>query len=243
MCNIDGENMIHAFFDCNFDAQYWSHVNLSYDMRELKCAPDWLLSKLDMCSVEVIIRICTLLWGVWFWRNKRVWEGRVINPVLSMDGAFNSVSEWKKARHASNREVQVSRHQFKKQSSKWMPLEEGALKINVDASVFPGSSTFTMGLVIRDSQGTFVTGKNISFHAVDSVFEAEAIGVKEALSWIKARHLHHTNVLVKTNSLLAIQGINNMTMNWLERFSGGADCYFRICPGSLFILFGNKLIG
>lgn len=69
-----------------------------------------------------------------------------------------------------------------KHESKWLPHERGALKLNVDASVFPGMETFSISMVLRNHSGTFLAGKNIRLPVPTSVFEAEALGVREALS-------------------------------------------------------------
>lgn len=79
----------------------------------------------------------------------------------------------------------------KKLDTKWSPPEEGILKVYVDASVFPSLTTFTIGMVTRDHQGSFIASKNLRLPAPGSVFKAEAIGVQEALSWIMARQLQN----------------------------------------------------
>lgn len=60
-------------------------------------------------------------------------------------------------------------------SPQWKPPQHGCLKANVDAAVPINDG---------DDQGTFVRGKVMSFNLSVSVFEGEAVGVREALSWI-----------------------------------------------------------
>lgn len=73
--------------------------------------------------------------------------------------------------------------------SRWVAPETGLFKINVDASVFPGESSFSIGMVPRDFGGSFFAGKTLSLQIPDSVSEAEAIGVREARSWIEDQKL------------------------------------------------------
>lgn len=47
-----------------------------------------------------------------------------------------------------------------------------------------------------------------------SVFEAEAIGVQEALSWIMTRQ--HPRVVIETDSYLTVQALQRDTINHLE---------------------------
>lgn len=64
---------------------------------------------------------------------------------------------------------------------RWAAPEVGWLKLNVDASVFAGVSSFTVGMVLRDDLGTFIQGKNIRMGGEVSVVEVEALGILEAV--------------------------------------------------------------
>lgn len=83
-CLKDMEHLLHVFFDCEFASQCWSFVGLVYDMRSVEDASEWLLSKMSNASVAEIIKLCTVLWGIWIWRNKRVWEGKVVTAGIAM---------------------------------------------------------------------------------------------------------------------------------------------------------------
>lgn len=76
---------------------------------------------------------------------------------------------------------------------RWQHPETGVFKVNVDASVFPSAQTLTIGIVMRDHMGTFITGKNLHFSKVGLVFEAEAeaVGVLDGVSWVKEQWLHN----------------------------------------------------
>lgn len=98
MCNVDIEHLLHVFFDCRFAAACWQHVGLVYDMRTVEYALDWLLQNLSEGSIEAITKLCTVLWGIWFWRNKKVWEGKEVTAAIAMDSSFKTVAEWKEVR-------------------------------------------------------------------------------------------------------------------------------------------------
>ncbi|XP_074347086.1 uncharacterized protein LOC141685908 [Apium graveolens] len=74
MCMDDIEHLSHVFFDCHFAMQCWNYVGLVYDMQEVEDVTIWLLGKLSTSRDEKLRKICTTLWGIWFWRNKKVWE-------------------------------------------------------------------------------------------------------------------------------------------------------------------------
>ncbi|XP_074364363.1 uncharacterized protein LOC141705221 [Apium graveolens] len=97
---------------------------------------------------------------------------------------------------------------------KWQPPEEGSFKVNVDAAIQEGSESFSIGMVIRDHTGTFIEGKVMSFPSPESVFAAEAIGMREALSWIADKGLH--KVTFESDSLLTVKALQNREDNQLE---------------------------
>lgn len=45
-----------------------------------------------------------------------------------------------------------------------------------------GAPTFSIGLVLRNHTGDFLAGKTMCMPEVESVFEAEVMGVREALT-------------------------------------------------------------
>lgn len=178
---MDVEHLLHMFFDCDFARSCWQAVGLSYDMSEVVSAPEWLLYKLESSSQVEAVKISTVLWGIWFWRNKRVWEGNVINPVIAMEMSCRNVQEWRKARERSKNSDGGRNEVSKCGNHRWRP-EQGSLKVNVDASVFPQAESFTIGMVIRDHNGEFVEAKVLALPCPTTVLEAESIGVKESLA-------------------------------------------------------------
>lgn len=86
--------------------------------------------------------------------------------------------------------------------------------MNVDTSVFEGADSFSIGMVLRDFEGRFIKGRNLCLPKPDSVFEAEALGVCEALSWIKMKAIHRA--VVETDSLITVQALKRSTENQLE---------------------------
>lgn len=84
----------------------------------------------------------------------------------------------------------------------------------MDASVFRGETSFSLGLVLRDEQGHFVQGKNMRFSGEIAVMEAEARGVQEAIKWVEDRSW--VNVIIECDSELVVKAIHNDTHYYLE---------------------------
>lgn len=60
----------------------------------------------------------------------------------------------------------------------------GWVKANVDAAVFQ-DGTIGVGCVVRDTQGQFVSARCKRMAGAWQARESEAIGMKEAMSWLK----------------------------------------------------------
>lgn len=52
---------------------------------QVESAPLWLLERLSCESHEVIIKIASVLWAVWFARNKKIWDVKVMTPSVAME--------------------------------------------------------------------------------------------------------------------------------------------------------------
>ena len=71
----------------------------------------------------------------------------------------------------------------------WEKPNERWKKVNVDATIFSMSGTIGLGWVLRDSIGSFLaTGEELVQQQLQPN-EARALGIQEALSWIKQSHL------------------------------------------------------
>ena len=61
------------------------------------------------------------------------------------------------------------------QDQRWKRPELGTLKLNVDASVKQGQSSFAIGMVLRNHEGHYISGKTARFQGSTSVVEAEIV--------------------------------------------------------------------
>ncbi|KAL8148088.1 hypothetical protein AgCh_005433 [Apium graveolens] len=124
-----------------------------------------------------------------------------------MDSSFRVQSEWVEAQKNKVHNIVQADKAVDKGLSKWHCPQPSTIKVNVDASMVQNSQTFNVGMVMRDFQGMFLMGINVCLPMVDSVFEAETVGVRETLSWINNQQILDVKVLVETDSLLKVQAI------------------------------------
>lgn len=94
MCEVDIEHLLHVFFDCTYVKQCWLKVGMVFDMREVDSFPYRLLNKIGEEPHYTILKIATVLWGIWFVRNKKLWENKSITPDVIVDLSLKQVLDW-----------------------------------------------------------------------------------------------------------------------------------------------------
>ena len=179
MCNSGDEDLIHIFFTCQFAMLCWQYSGMVFDLSLVEFAPSWLLARFESGPDHETFNIARVLWGIWFFRNKKVWDHKVVTAAIAMDWSAKIISDWKEAK--AKRVVQVGSTSSSASSSrvKWKKLTDGVLKLNVDAGVRFGEASVSLGLVLHDSEGVFVMGKTICKAMVATVLEAEASAIFE----------------------------------------------------------------
>ena len=75
----------------------------------------------------------------------------------------------------------------------------------MDAAIFNESSSIGVGCVLRNSSGEFIATKAMSIYQKLGPKEAETMGVREALSWIKQISL--AKVLVEMDSQVVFNAL------------------------------------
>ncbi|XP_057802912.1 uncharacterized protein LOC131018204 [Salvia miltiorrhiza] len=101
---------------------------------------------------ELKARVCMVMWQIWKDRNGVIWKGVLPSPGRSTSLAAECRVEWLLARRKRTAQ-------------------------NPQAP--PATS---IGIVIRDHEGQFMTGKSLRFLGLHRVEEGELMGIKEALS-------------------------------------------------------------
>ena len=72
-------------------------------------------------------------------------------------------------------------------AERWMKPSIGVVKINVDAALFPDQGRFSFAYIARNDQGQAIEAITCCKQGAEPPEMAEAMGVKEDLSWIKRK--------------------------------------------------------
>lgn len=182
---------------------------MNLDITEIEELPVWLIEQLCTVPNARLITITKVLWGIWMAINKIVWENRKMEPGIAMEASSRLISEWQATQGIEERKVPTTTPNTDKAKAKWRSLDIGWHKLNVDASINEGQPGFQIGWALRNNEGNFIIGINKNLEGYASVVEAEAIGVFEALSWIKAKEMKQ--VMVETDSLVVVHALGKGT--------------------------------
>lgn len=79
-----------------------------------------------------------------------------------------------------------------------LPLAN-SIKINTDAAIFEESLNFSFVFVVRDHTGSLIEARSRCLRGIPNPYLAEALGIREALSWIKNEDQH--DVIIKSDCL------------------------------------------
>lgn len=96
--------------------------------------------------------------------------------------AFNMLAEWRKAQEEEIR----GRVHVQTRSKQWCKPPDGWIKINKDAACRQGEEHIGVGCVVRNDMRDFLGAHTNVIRSLLIAREAEALSLKEALSWMKS---------------------------------------------------------
>ncbi|XP_060974297.1 uncharacterized protein LOC133039416 [Cannabis sativa] len=150
--------------------------------------------------------LVAVTWAIWNARNDRVWQNKFKSPENIVTSAKSYLSQWKHA-HFSGFELLAAGLNQGDGAEHWVPPSENNVKVNVDAAIFEGSQQFGVGWVARDHRGLFIHGHTRLFNVQSTPELAEAVGIREALSWIKDSGMQQ--VVLETDCLSVVQALRS----------------------------------
>ncbi|XP_019158568.1 PREDICTED: uncharacterized protein LOC109155338 [Ipomoea nil] len=144
-------------------------------------------------------------WAIWSGRNDSVWNDIVFNSSVFIQRAFSFLEGWLSAN------AMGTDHSVADPVVRWMRPWQGWYKLNSDASLDQGTNRMGLGWVIRDDPGRFMAAKNMILDGFYRVKEAEAMGLREALSWLKGTGMG--GVEIEMDSQVLFHAIRSAAFN------------------------------
>ncbi|XP_074327679.1 uncharacterized protein LOC141665589 [Apium graveolens] len=208
MCHGEEETILHALVTCPRAVQIWNTVLSTSDIYQ-ETREDffsWVQGIFESTSHDMRAKVATLCWGIWKARNEKVWNNKIssVNGVLS--SAVSYLTQWKSTQSRFF-EALPQAGCAEDGAMSWVKPHEDSVKINVDAALFREHDLFGSGLVARDSNGGLIQARTILKEGKVTVEMAEAMSIKEALSWIEESQW--SEVVLESDCLVAVQAIRS----------------------------------
>ena len=135
----------------------------------------------DRCNREQCTLLALVCWSLWNRRNKWVWE-RINSSAFGVKAAaLNLLTECKKAQQ------QMTSGAAPIAVRKWVRPQTQWVKVNVDAALFEDIECIGLGGIVRGADDQFIMAKSIRQEGLIQLREAEALCLKEILTWLKGK--------------------------------------------------------
>ncbi|XP_060969989.1 uncharacterized protein LOC115713780 [Cannabis sativa] len=207
ICREEEETILHALVTCSHIKQVWDRVGIGTNITpDITLFLDWCIRVFTGADSSKRCLIATLCWAIWSARNDFVWQKKVVNADRIVVLARGYLDQWT---NAQNTLIESSWSGFQTGDGveQWSAPSENSIKINVDAALFEDGTSHRIGMVARDHHGFLVEGRTEHFQGAATPEVAEAIGVREALSWIKKKNWQQASI--ETDCLMVVQALRN----------------------------------
>ncbi|XP_019173831.1 PREDICTED: uncharacterized protein LOC109169405 [Ipomoea nil] len=183
MCGVEHENLVHSLITCDDDGIIYAVVLLYYIWRTRNGAV-WEANLPRPCKV---VAMATSSLNAW----------KSVHPIRHMPQANSTVSPSRGAPPVHNRTAAMIRTPGG-QAASMLPqpqppapmimhhaMQDARDQCYFDAAYDPQTNKATMGAIILDSQGGYVSAMTTPIIDCFSPLMAEAVACKEVLSWLR----------------------------------------------------------
>ncbi|XP_073015730.1 uncharacterized protein [Primulina eburnea] len=106
--------------------------------------------------------------------------------------------------------------------TEWRKPQYPFLKCNVDAAFFADTRSMGFGMVARDNEGKCIGCRTMVKEGLYEVKEGEAMGLREALSWI--REMKFNQVIFEMDAQIIVKAVNSTKVDESEFGAIIEDC-------------------
>ncbi|CAI9757430.1 unnamed protein product [Fraxinus pennsylvanica] len=140
------------------------------------------------------------LWGMWYRRNKFIFEQKIFNPQMAIDYALTIAGEYK----CSNKQRQQGTHR----REGWNAPPEGVLKLNVDGALFEDQCRYETGMVLWDATGKMIFSASKPERGSMDPMEVELLAMLRGLQICLPLSIQ--NLQVESDSMLVVQEVTKI---------------------------------
>ncbi|KAL8489170.1 hypothetical protein ACS0TY_025170 [Phlomoides rotata] len=216
-CAADIETSWHIFMNCQFARDCWLCSTVAVDVEnvayEAVSTTDFMLRALEQLDGAKAVEFAMIIWRMWNDRNNRVWAGGLTVPRVAVSLARKYHSDW-----VESRGLLVPSQRLRPVCGAWHRPPMGYLKLNVDGAFYTDTREMGFGLVSHSAR-------------LYSSDEGEAIGLFEALNWIKDLGLK--DVVIEMDAKLVVDAFNVVhgdSISVFEDIIDACKCIFKSHP-------------
>lgn len=210
VCNTAAETAVHVLVTCPIAALCWQNLGYTYDMHTSMSLGEWTAEVLQHSRRNIINKVFMVAWALWKNRNDIVWQQKSKEYVEIVTSAVQVLNNWESAQDKSFDNTIG----FLTQADgdvHWKQPQIGIVKVNTDAALFDDLNRYSYAIVARDHEGAMMEAMSSCRPGSLNPETAEAIGIREALSWVKSKNWPAT--VVETDCLSVVQAIRCSSIN------------------------------
>lgn len=202
VCQNDSESIIHILVNCDLAKECWVLFNIQVNTDDNETFAEWTTQIFQALNKEQICLFIMICWYIWMARNDKVWHNRTTTATRVMERARQHLRDWREVMDEGKRSS-IHNHRF---TEKWKKPPQGYTKLNVDAAINVAERKTGFGWVLRDDHGEFKNAKSGVWNGLFNPKEAEAMAIREALSWLKFHR--RESVQIETDALQVVHGLD-----------------------------------
>lgn len=205
-CNSLPETTLHTLVSCPYAQLCWSTVHTQPVRGEFHSFYEWLLLIFNQQKKENILTTVMTCWMIWKHRNELVWNQRRLEISEIVESAKSILNQWNSVQDRTfDRFMAFMNHNDG--AERWHTPMTNRVKINADAALFEDTNSFSYAFIARDHEGKLVEAHSRSLRGRPGPDLAEAIGIREALSWVKNNSCD--DAIVESDCLQVVQAIRS----------------------------------
>ncbi|KAF5477664.1 hypothetical protein F2P56_004283 [Juglans regia] len=183
-CGMEEETVCHVLWTYPAASDVWAESQSGlqkWTCEEKEFFYIWaeMQSKLQKTKVE---EVAMILKGLWFRRNRMVFEGKFDSPSKVIAAAISGLKCFQESRLEGNQTKGVNIQRRK--DTKWKPPDEGVTKVNFDAAIDKPNNKVGLGIVGRNYEGELLFSLCASKMFSGSSDLAEAITLWRAMDLV-----------------------------------------------------------
>lgn len=205
-CKNDYETIFHVLIACPFSVQCWQVLDPRFSSIMTVDFAEWLKNAFGMSNKKQKALIITLFWILWRARNDLIWNRKYPKMLKVVADAKKYLAQWTAAQGRSTSAL-ITPEYTGDGAQSWVKPQPNTIKVSVDAAIFAEREEYGFGLIARDSEGELRQAETKIFKGIVSSVVAEAMAIKEALSWID--RMRWSKVSLESDCLVVIQAIRS----------------------------------